>query len=127
MVTVSGANLRAVTGEPVVKVGAFRVPAESIVSSTATELKFRVPGAVTGKIGVTTVDGTALSATSLTVVQPPRATGFAPAAGMAGTLVKVTGTNLTGTTLVTFGGGATAVPKAVTSLQVVPAAARRGR
>ena len=130
VVTVNGANLRAVTGGPVVKVGAFTVPAGSIVSSTAMELKFRVPlGAVTGKIGVTTAGGTALSATDLTVVQPPRATGFAPAAGLAGTLVKISGTNLTGATLVMFGGGATAVPTAVTatSLQVVvPAGALTG-
>jgi hypothetical protein len=130
IVEVTGTNLRAATGEPVVKVGAFTVPPGSIVSSTPALLRFRVPlGAVTGKIGVTTLDGAALSATALTVVQPPRPTAFAPAVGVPGTSVKITGTNLTGATLVTFSGGAPAVPTAVTatSLQVVvPAAAATG-
>lgn len=45
---------------------------------TATELQFRVPLGVTGKISVTTLDGTSLSATDLAVIQPPRATAFAP-------------------------------------------------
>ena len=50
------------------KVGSFKIPSGSIVSSTPTELDVRVPlGAKTGKISLTTVDGTAVSATNLTV------------------------------------------------------------
>jgi hypothetical protein len=87
---------QAATGEPVVKVGAFMVPPGSIVSSTPTLLRFRVPlGAVTEKIGVTTAGGAALSATNLTAVQPRRATAFAPAAGLARDLAKITGTSIT--------------------------------
>ena len=48
--------------------GAFKIPPGSVVSSTLTELRCKVPlKAKTGKISVTTVDGTAVSATSLTV------------------------------------------------------------
>ena len=130
VVVVTGTNLRAVTGVPTVKVGAFAVPPGSIVSSTPTQLEFRVPlGAVTGKIGVTTVDGTALSATNLTVVQPPRATVFAPASAAVGSLVTMTGTNLTGATAVTFTGPVTVTATAVTATSlraVVPAGALTG-
>jgi hypothetical protein len=130
VVMVTGTNLRAVTGEPTVKVGAFAVPPGSIVSSTPTQLEFRVPlGAATGKIGVTTVDGTALSATDLTVVQPPRATVFTPASATVGSVVTMTGTNLTGATAVTFTGPVTVTATAVTATSlraVVPAGALTG-
>jgi hypothetical protein len=130
VIVVSGTNLRAATGEPVVKIGAFVVPPVSIVSSTPTELRFRVPvGAVTGKISVTTVDGTTLSATNLTVIQPPRATAFAPAAAVVGTAVTITGTNLAGATGVTFAGGVAVAPTPVTATSlraVVPAGALTG-
>jgi hypothetical protein len=122
VITVSGFNLKVGVTTPGVKIGTFVVPSVSITSS-ATRLTFPVPlGAVTGKIMVTTADGSATSAATLTVVQPPRATSFAPAAAVVGTLITVTGTNMTGVTLVTFTGGATAVPTVVTgatSLKVV--------
>jgi hypothetical protein len=122
VITVSGFNLKVGVTTPGVKIGAFVVPLASITPS-ATQLTFPVPlGAVTGKIMVTTADGSATSAATLTVVQPPRATSFAPAAAVVGTLITVTGTNMTGATQVTFTGGATAVPTVVTgatSLKVV--------
>ncbi|MET0487614.1 MAG: S8 family serine peptidase, partial [Candidatus Rokuibacteriota bacterium] len=130
VVTVNGTNLRALTGEPTVKIGAFVVPPASIVSSTMTQLRFRVPlGATKGKIGITTVDGTALSATDLLVGQPPRATAFAPAAAPVGTLVTITGTNLLLATGATFSGPVTVTPTAVTAttlMAVVPAGAVTG-
>src|SRR4029450_11274621 len=92
-------------------------------TSSATQLTFPVPlGAVTGKVMVTTAHGSATSAATLTVGQPPRAASFAPAAAVVDTLITVTGTNMTDATLVTFTGGATAVPTVVTgaaSLKVV--------
>jgi len=60
VVVVTGTNLRALTGSPTVKVGTTTVPTGLIQTSTPTELTFTVPlGAVTGKIAITTVDGTA--------------------------------------------------------------------
>ena len=107
VVTVTGTNLRAVTGVPVVKIGSLTVPAAAITASTPTELQFTVPlGAVNAKISVTTVDGTALSVANLGVQQPPRATGFSPNPAPIGTTLTITGTNLTGVTEVTFSGTA---------------------
>jgi hypothetical protein len=122
VIEVTGTALRAGTGEPTVKVGTTTVPPSAIVQSTPTLLRFTAPlGAATGKISVTTAGGTAASETNLTVVQPPRATSFAPTAGPAGTLVKITGTNLAGATAVTFSGADPVTPSNVTStsLQVV--------
>jgi len=63
-VIVTGTSLRLVS-DPVVKVGAVTA---TVTSSTRTELRFTIPaGAVTAKITITTADGTATSATSLTV------------------------------------------------------------
>jgi len=130
VVTVTGWNLRAATGEPTVKVGSFTIPPASIVSGTQTELKFKVPlGAKTGKISVKTIDGTAVSSTSLTVDQPPLATAFVPPAAKVGATITVKGTNLTGATKVTFTGGAFATPTAVTATSlkvVVPVGATTG-
>jgi hypothetical protein len=114
-ITVNGFNLKVGATTPTVRIGAFVVPSGSITSSS-TQVSFPVPlGAVTGKIMITTVDGTATSATDLTVQQPPRAVSFAPAAAMVGAGINITGTNLTGANLVTFTGGATALPTAVTA------------
>jgi len=129
VVTVDGFNLKVGATTPAVKIGIFVVPAGSITSS-ATQVTFTVPlGAVTGKIMITTVDGTATSATALTVVQPPRAVSFAPAAAAVGTDVAITGTNLTGADLVTFTGAVSVTPTAVTATSlhaVVPPGALTG-
>ena len=61
-------------------------------------------------LSVTTPGGTATSATTYRFQAAPTVTSFTPAAGptTGGTTVTITGTNLTGTTAVTFGGsGAT--------------------
>jgi hypothetical protein len=130
VISVSGTNLKVGAGNPIVKIGAFVVPPGKVVGSSLTQVQFQIPlGAVTGKISVTTVDGTATSATDLTVVQPPRVTSFVPAAAVVGTTITINGTNLTGTTSVTFSGIQSATPTMVTptSLKVaVPAGAVTG-
>ena len=64
-IVVSGTNLKTGVANPIVKVGTI---AAAVVASSPTEVTFTIPvGAVTGKISITTADGTALSATSLTV------------------------------------------------------------
>ena len=66
-VIVTGTSLKLLGDDPIVKVGAV---AATVTSSTRTEVRFTIPvDAVTGKISVTTADGTATSATSLTVTQ----------------------------------------------------------
>lgn len=63
----------------------------------------RVPlNATTGKISVTNAGGTATSVANFTV--SPRITSFTPTTGPAGTIVTITGANLTGATAVAFNG-----------------------
>ena len=116
VVTVNGFNLKVEATTPTVKIGAFVVPPASITSS-ATQLMFPVPlAAVTGKIMVTTVDGTATSAADLVVVLPPKPTSFVPALAAVGTEIVINGTALAGATMVTFSGACRMVtPTAVTA------------
>jgi len=65
-VVVSGTNLKTGAADPAVKVGTV---AAAVVASSSTEVTFTVPAlAVTGKITITTADGTATTATALTVM-----------------------------------------------------------
>src|SRR6185295_11695502 len=130
-VTLTGTNLRAATGTTTVKVGGVLVLPALVLSSTPTTIEFLVPAAApTGKISVTTLDGTAMSAADLVVLKPPRPTSFTPAVGAVDTLVTITGTNLAGTTEVKFGSDLSAFPLAVSNLMVkvaVPIGARTGK
>src|SRR5207237_3665820 len=51
--------------------------------------------ATTGTIRVTTPGGTATSAGSFTVINPPTITSFTPASGPVGTSVSISGTKIT--------------------------------
>src|SRR5204863_3178835 len=94
-VTITGSNLQALTGTSTIKVGAFTIPSASVLATSSTSIQFVAPlGAVTGKIGVTTVDGTGLSTSDLLVIQPPKATAFAPLLGPVGSVVTISGMNL---------------------------------
>lgn len=67
-VTITGTNLLAATGVPVVRVGTIAVTLLS--GATATQLRFRAPAKpTTGRITVTTVHGTATSPTDLVVIR----------------------------------------------------------
>ena len=130
VVSVTGTNLLAASGAPVVKIGAFTIPPASVATATATLIQLRVPlGAVTGPIGVTTIDATATSAAPLVVIQPPHVTSLTPTSGTVGALVTIGGTSLLGTTAVTFTGPVTVTPTAVTATSLkalVPAGAQTG-
>ena len=67
----------------------------TITSDTATKITVKVPtGATTGYIQVVTVsNGSAISATTFTDAAPT-ITGFTPSFGLPGTVVTITGTNL---------------------------------
>lgn len=64
------------------------------------------PQAQTGKISVSTPDGTAISATNfvVTATNAPSITSFSPTSGPVGTTVTINGTNFDGATSVTFNG-----------------------
>jgi uncharacterized delta-60 repeat protein len=71
---------------------------------TDTEIGATVPaGATSGPISVTTSLGTAVSAGSFTVLAPT-ISSFSPTSGPVGMAVTITGTNLTGATVVRFNG-----------------------
>lgn len=102
IVTVTGSSF---TGATAVTLNGVAVPGFTVVD--AATLAFVVPaGATSGVVAVTTLGGTATSATSFTVTVPvlaPTIVSFTPATGGAGTTITVTGTNLTGATAVSIG------------------------
>jgi subtilase family serine protease len=127
LVTISGSNLMAATGRPTVRVGS--VAATSLPGGTPDELVVAVPAtAASGRVSVTTTDGTASSPTDLVVVRRPTVTSFTPTVGPVGTLVTVNGPHLAGVTGVHFNGlSAEVTPVSPTSLRaIVPAGATSG-
>ena len=102
LVTITGTNL---AGAPAVK---FNGVEAAVSSDTATQIKATVPnGATTGRITVTTPEGTATSGSSFTVTFTLNS--FTPASGPAGTDVTITGTGFTSSSTVKFNGVAATV------------------
>jgi hypothetical protein len=97
--------------------------------NSATQITATVPTtATTGLIRVTTSGGTTSSLTNFTVAAPTITT-FTPTFGPVGTSVKITGTNFTGATAVTFNNvTATFTVNSVTQITAtVPSAATTGK
>ena len=122
-VTITGTNL---TGATAVTMNG--IPAV-IVTNTATSLSVTVPtGNVNGWVRVTTLAGTATSATGYTAT--PTVASFTPVSGPVGTTVVITGTNYTNVTAVKFNTtAATAftVDSATQITATVPAGATTGK
>jgi len=98
VVTITGTGLTQTTKVAIggVKATTFTVKSDSSVSAT-------VPSACkTGKISVTTSGGSATSPSAFNVT--PTISSFSPSSGKVGTSVVITGTGLTQTSKVTFGG-----------------------
>src|SRR5207248_635128 len=97
--TISSTNF---TGATLV---AFNGASATFAVNSATSIQATVPSSTTtGTIRVTTPGGTATSAGSFTVINPPSITGFTPASGPVGTSVTISGTNFSGTSAVAFNG-----------------------
>jgi flagellar hook capping protein FlgD/IPT/TIG domain-containing protein/alginate lyase len=122
-VTVQGSRF---TGTTAV---AFNGVTASFTVDSDTRLRATVPAsATTGRIGVTSVQGTGTSATSFVVLRPPTLAGFSPTTGPVGTRVTLTGAGFSGTTAVEFNSTAaqfTVLNDSVIEAQV-PAAASSG-
>jgi hypothetical protein len=100
-VTVTGAGLNEQSPQPTVTVGGGTVMTFGTIS--ANTLSFNVPAtAATGLISITTSNGS-ISSTDLFYL-PPSITSFTPIGGGAGTIVTITGNNLTNATAVSFNG-----------------------
>lgn len=98
VVTINGNNL---TGTTAVKFN-NKDAASFTVDNTNKITAVVAAGTTTGKITVTTPNGTNASATDFAVVNP-EITSFDPVKGPWGTAVIITGTSLTGATAVKFG------------------------
>ncbi|MBC7446705.1 MAG: IPT/TIG domain-containing protein, partial [Hymenobacteraceae bacterium] len=128
LVTLTGANLGTVY-----QVTFNGTPATvATVTSAGTITVMVPPGATTGRVVVTTTQGTATSAGVFTVTgtgAAPTVLSFSPTGGAPqGATVTITGTNLTGATAVTFN-GTTAVFSVVSATVLtatVPATATSG-
>ncbi|MUH52218.1 MAG: hypothetical protein F2789_13520, partial [Actinobacteria bacterium] len=107
VVTITGSGF--VSGATTVKFGANAGTSVTFVS--ATSITAVAPAGVAGAVTVTattTTGGTSTNATQFTYVAAPTVTSLSPTSGPAsgGTVVTITGTNLTGATGVKFGANA---------------------
>ena len=99
-VSVTGTGLAGATAVTINGTGAALV-----AGGTATSLTATVTAANTsGLIAVSTPTGTVTSATPFLVGNPPTITRFTPTSGLAGTVVRLVGTNFAGVTQVTLNG-----------------------
>ena len=101
--TITGTNL---TGASSVKVGG--VAATSVVVVDATHVTAVTPAGTAGvkSVSLTTVGGTFTAGGAFTYIAPaPTISSVSPSSGstLGGTLITITGTNLTGATIVTIG------------------------
>jgi len=125
VVTITGTNLAGTTA-----VSFHGAAGTGITNIDATHVSAVVPStASTGTIAVTTPLGTATSSGSFTFISAPTIASFTPTSGGAGTVVTLTGTNLAGTTAISFHGTAgTGIVNidATHASAVVPAGATTG-
>lgn len=125
-VAITGSGFSGATGVTVAGVpAAYTVVSANRVAATVPS------GAGTGPLTVTTPDGTATSSASFTASVPINlaVSGFAPASGIVGSRVTITGSGFTSATSVTFNGAAAAFtvnrPTSITA--TVPAAGSAGK
>jgi len=127
-VTINGSDF---TGASSVKFNG--ASATSFTVTSATEIRATVPtDATTGKISVTTGNGTAESVDDFTVTLPPPPTisSFSPSDGLVGTQVTINGTDFTNASSVKFNGtsaGSFTVNSSTQILATVPTGATTGK
>jgi len=126
-ITITGSNF---TGASNVMFNSMS--ASSFTVDSATQIRATVPaGATAGKISVTTLGGTALSATDFTVIPPsPVISSFSPSIGLVGTEVTISGNNFGGASDVKFNGVSALTFTIDSATQIrafVPAAASSGK
>jgi len=98
-VTISGSALNSAM------VVAFNGSAAAFTVDSDTQIRTTVPsGATTGKISISSVDGTGSSAENFTVLPPLMINSFTPASGPAATEVTIKGVRFTTTAAVAFNG-----------------------
>ena len=99
IITITGTNL---TGTSSVSIGG--TPASSVTVVNPTTVTAVVTTGATGTIIINTPNGTATSLDMFTFFAAPMITSVTPTSGASGTIITITGTNLTGASAVSFGG-----------------------
>src|SRR5262249_13762987 len=126
--SITGLNLKVGGTNPTVKIGTVIAP---VTSSSDILVVVTIPAtAITGKVMVTTVDGTSTSANTFTVIKAPTISSFTPAMGPVGATITLSGANISSVTDVSFNGttAGTITPVSVTSIKVnVPTGASTGK
>jgi hypothetical protein len=98
----------------------FATATATVVSSSDTQIVAAIPpAAITGRISVTTADGTAVSPTNFTVIKPPMISLFTPASGAIGAIVTISGANMSSVTNVQFNGTGITDPITVVSATAI--------
>jgi hypothetical protein len=99
-ITITGLNFTGTTA-----VSFNGLAASTFTIDSPTQIRAAVaPGSTTGKISITSGDGTGLSTNDFVVMLPPTVTSFTPTSGPVGTAVTITGTNLIGVIDISFNG-----------------------
>src|SRR5262249_48279449 len=113
VVTISGVNLLGATSTT------FGGISATFTVNSSTRITATVPaGAVTGKISVTTPNGTAQSAAIFTITTTPVISGFSPTSGAIGSSVTITGANFVNVNSVKFNAVAVTSPTVNSSTQI---------
>jgi hypothetical protein len=126
-ININGSNF---TGATAVRFGT--VLATPFTVNSDTEISVKVPAAaITGKVSVSTPDGTGTSVNNFTVIKPPTISSFTPTSGRVGTVVTISGANLSSVIEVKFGATSVEIPITIISLTsikvTVPAGATTGK
>jgi IPT/TIG domain/Secretion system C-terminal sorting domain len=128
LVTITGTNF---TGATQVRFGGTNAASYTVVN--ATTITATVAAGATGNVSVVTPGGTATFATypfTYLTSPLPSITSFTPVSGPVGTVITVTGQNLTGTTRMTIGGALVTAFTVNSNTQItatVPAGAITGK
>ena len=102
VVTLTGTGF---TGTTAVRFNGTAAASFAVVSATSATATVAA-GTSSGVLTLSTPAGTATSPSPFTVLAPPTITALSPASGPVGTVVTVTGTDLTGATRLTLNGAA---------------------
>ena len=118
VVTLTGTNL---TGTTNVSFDGNNATGVTVINSTTVTAIAPAHAAGLVNVGVTTLGGTSTLTDAYTYIAPPAATSLTPTSGttLGGTTVTISGTNLDGTTAVSFGGSAATVSSATATTVVV--------
>ncbi len=120
-IIVTGANFKALRE---VWLGPVMITLATVNVISESEIRFRVPEAVSGAVTVRNIAGTAMSSDGFTFVHPPQIISMTPDSGSIGNQITIRGQNFIGVSSLTIGGVAPLQTFVVSSTQIVAIAGR---